>query len=119
MTRPRMSMPVQGEYGTMIEMARLGYGSSADARPVKIIVPIASGASFDTATRLFAEKLREKWGQPVIVENRAGAGHNIGAEAASRAAPDGYTLLFAPQADPCSTKWFRNATKNYGDQIPG
>jgi tripartite-type tricarboxylate transporter receptor subunit TctC len=66
------------------------------SRPVKIIVPIASGASFDTATRLFAEKFREKWGQPVIVENRAGAGHNIGAEAASRAAPDGYTLLFAP-----------------------
>src|SRR5450759_3870380 len=66
------------------------------SRPVKIIVPIASGASFDTATRLFAEKFREKWGQPVIVENRAGAGHNIGAKAASRAAPDGYTLLFAP-----------------------
>jgi tripartite-type tricarboxylate transporter receptor subunit TctC len=66
------------------------------SRPVKIIVPIASGASFDTAARLFAEKLREKWGQPVIVENRAGAGHNIGAEAVSRAAPDGYTLLFAP-----------------------
>lgn len=65
-------------------------------RPVKIIVPIASGASFDTAARLFAEKLREKWGQPVIVENRAGAAHNIGAEAVSRAAPDGYTLLFAP-----------------------
>lgn len=66
------------------------------SRPVKIIVPIASGASFDTAARLFAEKFREKWGQPVIVENRAGAGHNIGAEAVSRAAPDGYTLLFAP-----------------------
>lgn len=65
-------------------------------KAVKIIVPIASGASFDTASRLFAEKLREKWGQPVIVENRAGAGHNIGAEAVSRAAPDGYTLLFAP-----------------------
>ena len=67
-------------------------------RPVKIIVPIASGASFDTASRLFAEKLREKWGQPVIVENRAGAGHNIGAEAVSRAAPDGHTLLAAAVA---------------------
>ena len=81
--------------------AALLFGLGAHAqdypgKPVKIIVPIASGASFDTAARLFAEKLREKWGQPVIVENRAGAGHNIGAEAVSRAAPDGYTLLFAP-----------------------
>ena len=66
------------------------------SKPIKIIVPIASGASFDTAARLFAEKLREKFGQPLIVENRAGAAHNIGAEAVSRAAPDGYTLLFAP-----------------------
>jgi tripartite-type tricarboxylate transporter receptor subunit TctC len=65
-------------------------------KQVKIIVPIASGASFDTATRLIAEKLREKWGQPVIVENRAGAGHNMGAEAVAKAVPDGYTLLSAP-----------------------
>lgn len=65
-------------------------------KPVRIIVPIASGASFDTATRLLADKLRERWGQPVTVENRAGAGHNIGAEAVARAAPDGYTLLSAP-----------------------
>lgn len=72
------------------------YAEDYPSKPVKIIVPIASGASFDTAARLFAEKLREKWGQPVIVENRAGAGHNIGAEAVSRSAPDGYTLLFAP-----------------------
>ncbi len=66
------------------------------SKPIRIIVPIASGASFDTAARLFAEKLREKWGQPAVVENRAGAGHNIGAEAVFRSAPDGYTLLFAP-----------------------
>jgi len=66
------------------------------SKQIRIIVPIASGASFDTASRLFAEKLREKWGQPAVVENRAGASHNIGAEAVFRAAPDGYTLLFAP-----------------------
>lgn len=66
------------------------------SKAVRIVVPIASGASFDTVARILAEKLREKWGQPVIVENRAGAAHNIGAEFVSRAAPDGYTLLFAP-----------------------
>ncbi len=65
-------------------------------KPIRIIVPIASGASFDTASRLVADKLREKWGQPAVVENRAGASHNIGAEFVFKAAPDGYTLLFAP-----------------------
>ncbi len=65
-------------------------------KPIRIIVPLASGASFDTASRLLADKLREKWGQPVVVEDRAGASHNIGAEAAFKSAPDGYTLMFAP-----------------------
>ena len=66
------------------------------SKPIKLIVPVATGAAFDTVTRLLAEKLRNKWGQPVIVENRAGASHNMGAEAVSRSAPDGYTMLFAP-----------------------
>lgn len=66
------------------------------SKPIKLIVPVATGAAFDTVTRMLAEKLRNKWGQPVIVENRAGASHNMGAEAVSRSAPDGYTMLFAP-----------------------
>ena len=66
------------------------------SKPIKLIVPIATGAAFDTVTRLLAEKLHNKWGQPVIVENRAGASHNMGAEAVFRSAPDGYTMLFAP-----------------------
>ena len=81
----------------------LGLGLSLSARsedypskPIKLIVPVATGAAFDTVTRMLAEKLRNKWGQPVIVENRAGASHNMGAEAVSRSAPDGYTMLFAP-----------------------
>jgi tripartite-type tricarboxylate transporter receptor subunit TctC len=81
----------------------LGLGLSLSAhsedypsKPIKLIVPVATGAAFDTVTRMLAEKLRNKWGQPVIVENRAGASHNMGAEAVSRSAPDGYTMLFAP-----------------------
>jgi tripartite-type tricarboxylate transporter receptor subunit TctC len=66
------------------------------SKPIKLIVPVATGAAFDTVTRLLAEKLRTKWGQPVVVENRAGASHNIGAESVFRSAPDGYTMLFAP-----------------------
>lgn len=63
------------------------------ARPIRIIVPYPAGGSADLMPRIFAEKLGAKWGQPVLVENRPGAGGNVGAEVAYRAEPDGYTLF--------------------------
>ena len=66
-------------------------------KTVKIIVPYAAGGGTDIVARIVAQKLQEKWGQPTIVENRAGAGGNIGSEAVYTAAPDGYTLLFTAQ----------------------
>ncbi len=65
------------------------------SKPVKVIVPYVAGGTTDLMARTVAEILREKWGQTVIVENRAGAGGNIGAEVAWRSAPDGYTLLLS------------------------
>jgi tripartite-type tricarboxylate transporter receptor subunit TctC len=66
------------------------------ARSVKIIVPFPAGGSADAMPRLVGEWLSRKWGQPVVIENRTGAAGNIGAEAAFKADPDGYTLLSAP-----------------------
>lgn len=66
------------------------------AKPVRVIVPFVPGGGVDVVQRIVAEKLSAKWGQPVIVENRAGAAGNIGAEVVFRAPPDGYTLLSAP-----------------------
>jgi tripartite-type tricarboxylate transporter receptor subunit TctC len=66
------------------------------ARTVRIIVPFPAGGSADLLPRVVAEKLSEKWGQPVIVENRPGAAGNIGADVVYRAEPDGYTLLSGP-----------------------
>src|SRR5215813_14885344 len=66
------------------------------ARPIRIIVPYPPGGSADLVPRAVAERLQVMWGQPVLVENRPGAGGNIGAEAVYRADPDGYTLMGTP-----------------------
>jgi tripartite-type tricarboxylate transporter receptor subunit TctC len=81
-----------------------GSGSKAQAqagdypnRPVKIIIAFSPAGAIDVLGRLIADKLSTMWGQQVIVENRPGAGGNIGAAAAAQAAPDGYTLHFGAQ----------------------
>ena len=64
-------------------------------RPLRVIVPFSAGGSNDLTARVVAEKIASSLGQPIIVENRVGAGGSIGAEAVAKAAPDGYTLLQA------------------------
>src|ERR1700731_453327 len=63
------------------------------ARPVTIVVTAAAGGLTDLVARGIGEQLSEMWGKPVVIENKGGAGHNIGAAAVAEAAPDGYTLM--------------------------
>ena len=65
------------------------------ARPVTIVVPTGPGGGMEMVARLLAPKLEQRFGKPFVIENRPGAGTNIGATAVARSAPDGYTLLMA------------------------
>jgi tripartite-type tricarboxylate transporter receptor subunit TctC len=81
--------------------AALAWSGGASAqdyptRTVKIIVPFPAGGTADAMPRVVGEFLARKWGQAVIIENRAGAGGNVGAEAAYKSDPDGYTLFASP-----------------------
>jgi tripartite-type tricarboxylate transporter receptor subunit TctC len=70
--------------------------ASYPSRQIRVIVPFPAGGTADSLPRILAEKLRQKWSQPVIIDNRSGAGGNIGAEAVASSPPDGYTLLASP-----------------------
>jgi tripartite-type tricarboxylate transporter receptor subunit TctC len=65
------------------------------SRPVRLIVPFPPGGGTDAVGRILSPRLSEMWGQQLVIENRGGAGSNIGNELAARATPDGYTILFA------------------------
>src|SRR5438105_10603238 len=74
-------------------VSRITWAQAYPSRPVRIIVPAAPSGAFDIMARLIGRWLSERLGQPFVIENRPGAGTNIGTEAVVRAPPDGYTLL--------------------------
>ncbi len=88
----------------LIALACLGFGitiaqaQSYPSRIITIVAPSAPGGITDTLARWLAQRFGETWGQPVIVENKAGANNQIGAEFVARSAPDGYTLFLSPEA---------------------
>jgi tripartite-type tricarboxylate transporter receptor subunit TctC len=85
------------------EALKAGYPSKA----VRIIVPVAAGGPTDTVARILADKLSAMWGQQVFIENRPGAGNNLGTEYVAKSDPDGYTVLFDPGAIAANTSLYR------------
>jgi tripartite-type tricarboxylate transporter receptor subunit TctC len=89
------------------------------SRPVKFVVPFPGGGINDVLARIVGDKLQTKWGQPVVVENRTGAGGNIGAEVAALAEPDGHTILVAPPGPLAINKsLYKRLSYNSDDFVP-
>jgi tripartite-type tricarboxylate transporter receptor subunit TctC len=100
-----------------IAAAVAGIGSAAAAdypsRPVRWIVPYPPGGTTDVLARIMAQWLTEKTGQPFLVENRPGAGNNIGTEAVVTAAPDGYTMLLVNPAHGINASLYKKLSFNF------
>ena len=73
--------------------ASLAQAQGFPTKPVRIVVPYPAGGSVDIITRAVTQRLNAMWGQPIVIENKAGGGTQIGAEAVAKSAPDGYTLF--------------------------
>jgi tripartite-type tricarboxylate transporter receptor subunit TctC len=88
--------------------AQAAFAQNWPSRPIRMIVPFPPGGSTDIAARPIADRLSQVLGQSVIVENRAGAGGNIGTELVAKSAPDGYTLLVAADSIASNPHTYRN-----------
>lgn len=87
------------------------------ARPVRLLMGPAAGGPTDAVGRVLATRLNELWKQPVIVENRPGAGNTIATAAAAKATPDGYTLLFCPISDAVAPALYRKLPYDFAKEI--
>jgi tripartite-type tricarboxylate transporter receptor subunit TctC len=98
-----------------------GAGARAEdwpARPVRLIVPFAPGGSTDVVARIVGDQLTRLWGQSVVIDNKPGAGTNVGADAAAKAAPDGYTMFMGAAALATSRNLYRTLPYELSDLAP-
>src|SRR5262245_13901259 len=98
-------------------LPRIARAQSYPSRPVRIIVPFPAGQASDTIARLIGQSLSERLGQPFVIENRTGAGGNIGAESVVRATPDGYMLLLVGVSNAMNATLYKKLNFNFIREI--
>ena len=98
-------------------MSRIAAAQAYPSRLVRIIVPFPAGQATDAIARLMGQSLSERLGQPFVIENRTGAGGNIGTESVVRAAPDGYTLLLIGLSNAMNTTLYNKLSFNFIREI--
>ena len=103
-TRLMRALAVLGLLAMAVPAAVPAEAQSWPARPITLVVPFTAGTASDVLARSFAEYLQKRLGQPVVIDNRGGAGGNIGGAAVAKAAPDGYTFLFATTGPAATNK---------------
>ena len=79
-------------FAPLLPFAAMAQPTDYPARPIKLVVPVPPGGAADAMARMIGEHLQAKWGQPVVIENKPGAGSSLGMDAVAKAAPDGYTI---------------------------
>ncbi len=92
---------------TMFAGAAAAQDAAYPTRPVRMVIHIGAGSSMDIVGRVLGQKLNELWGQPLVVDNRAGAGGTIGMDVVAKAPPDGYTILFGAASMAIAPSFFK------------
>jgi tripartite-type tricarboxylate transporter receptor subunit TctC len=110
-TRRRLIQLTAASTAASIGAGRCAFAQAWPNRVIRLIAPFPAGGGTDSAARIVASRLSELLGQQVVIDNRPGAGSNIGIEAAARSAPDGYTMLLG--APTLATNRFLYASLNY------
>jgi tripartite-type tricarboxylate transporter receptor subunit TctC len=109
----RYFLRLAGSFAALLGMSGIALAQTYPARPVRLIVGFAAGGGVDVLARLMGQWLSERLGQPFVIENRPGAGTNIGTEAVVRAPPDGYTLLLVNSANAINATLFQKLNFNF------
>jgi tripartite-type tricarboxylate transporter receptor subunit TctC len=114
MTLPRRRfLHLAASAAALATAPRIARAQAYPSRPVHLVVPVAPGGALDILARLIGQWVSEKLGQPFVIENRPGAGTNLGVEAVVRSAPDGYTLLLIPGSVTVNATLYDNLTFNF------
>jgi tripartite-type tricarboxylate transporter receptor subunit TctC len=111
--RRRQFLQLAAGAGTLPAMWRVALGETYPTRPVHLIVPVSPGGALDILARLIGQWLTDHMGQTFVIENRPGAGTNIGVDVVAHAAPDGYTLLLIPQSVTTNATLYKDLNFNF------